>query len=226
MIKKKKSWHTKSIVKATAILLLFIITGVKANAQDWESDKKINVLFGVSQILVSGFNIEGNYINNRLIFDYSHGVSLDFSGNNVTPELKAEGVAVHIPWTTGFGIGYRLAEWINIRVEPKWHRFEFYYDDEHQTMDNQIYAYNTFSLGIGLYGSYLPFKHQKNFLKGIMISPSIRYWPTVSSTLNRDFTYFNKNTMQNEHIPQLDPGVGFKPFVYNISVGYSFQLNK
>ena len=27
----------------------------------------------------------------------------------------------HLPWTTGFGIGYRLKEWVNIRVAPKWH---------------------------------------------------------------------------------------------------------
>jgi hypothetical protein len=207
-----------------ALLFLLIAKGLTTNAQDWKSEERINILFGISQILVSGFNVEGNFIYHRFIFDYSHGVSLDFSGNNVTPELKSEGLAVHMPWTTGFGLGYRITDWINIRVEPKFHRFEFYYDSDPQNTTTRIYDYNTFSLGLGLYGAWLPFKRQHNFLKGIMISPSIRYWPTVSSTRDPNFTYYNRNTMQLEHIPALDPGVGFKPIVYNISIGYSFRL--
>ena len=46
--------------------------------------------------------------------------------------MREHGLAVHLPYTTGFGIGYRLKEWVNVRIEPKWHRFEFYYDDETQ----------------------------------------------------------------------------------------------
>jgi hypothetical protein len=214
----------RSNILKTTWLFLLITNGIVAKAQDWKTEERINVLFGISQILVSGFNIEGNFIYHRFIFDYSHGVSLDFSGNSVTPELKSEGLAVHMPWTTGFGLGYRITDWINIRVEPKFHRFEFYYDDDLQNAGTRIYAYNTFSLGLGLYGAWLPFKHQHNFLKGILISPSIRYWPTASSTRDPNFTYYNRNTMQTEHIPALDPGIGFKPIVYNISIGYSFLL--
>jgi len=200
----------------------------KSNAQDWKSDKRVNIVFGLTQpLLVEGFNIEGNYIHNRFIFDYSHGVSLDFSDVSVTPELQTQGVAVHMPWTTGFGVGYRLKEWINIRIEPKWHRFEFYYEGEQQNEANQINAYNTFSLGLGAYGNYLPFKNSNSFLKGILIAPSIRFWPTVASTLEGDsFTYNNRNTDTNETIEVLDPGVGFTPFIFNISIGYTFDLKK
>tara|TARA_B100000809_G_scaffold82376_1_gene80698 strand:- start:987 stop:1316 length:330 start_codon:yes stop_codon:yes gene_type:complete len=89
-------------------------------AQDWKTDRKINVLFGLTQpLLVDAFNIEVNYIHNRLIFDYSHGVSLDFPGSSATADMERQGVAVHMPWTTGFGIGYRLNEWLNLHVEPK-----------------------------------------------------------------------------------------------------------
>jgi hypothetical protein len=214
----------RSTLLRSAALLLFIGPGLMANAQDWKSEKKVNVLFGISQVLASGFNIEVNYISNRFIFDYSHGVALHFSGNTVTPELKREGVAVLMPWTTGFGIGYRITDWINIRMEPKWHRFEFYYKGDPQTSNNQLSSYNTFSLGLGLYGSWQPFKHKTNFLKGFMISPSIRFWPTVGSTRKDGFTYFNKNTAKYESIPKLDPGLGFTPLVANISVGYSFSL--
>jgi len=219
----------KSNVSTRSILIIFLSSvALQSNAQDWKTEKKVNVVFGLIQpIFAKGFNIEGNYIHNRLIFDYSHGASLDLSGTTVTPEMREQGLAVHMPYTTGFGIGYRLKEWINVRIEPKWHRFEFYYDDETQITSSQITAYNTMSIGIGVYGHYQPFKNNNSFLKGIMISPSIRFWPTISSTLESDgFTYLNKNTVKNEVIKTLDVGPGFKPFIYNISIGYSFGLKK
>ncbi len=212
-----------------AIILTTALAGTsKTYAQDWKSEKKINILFGLAQpLFASGFNIEGNYIHNRIIFDYSHGASLHFSGNLVPADLKRQNIAVNEPWTTGFGIGYRLKEWINIRVEPKWHRFEYYYNGEPQNSSNEIISYNTFSLGLGLYGSYQPFKKQNNFLKGFLIAPSIRFWPTISSGLKDDkFIYLNKNTNEFEEIKTLNPGTGFTPFVINISIGYSFQFKK
>lgn len=211
--------------RATLLIVFASITFL-SQAQNWKTDKKINVVFGLTQpLLVKGFNIEGNYIHNRFIFDYSHGVSLDFSGPSVTTDLKEQGVAVHMPWTTGFGVGYRLKEWINIRVEPKWHRFEFYYNNETQNSSNKIASYNTMSLGVGVYGHYQPFKNKTSFLKGIMIAPSIRFWPTIASTLKDDkYIYLNKNTGKNEDIKTLNPGIGFTPFVFNISIGYSFSL--
>lgn len=191
-----------------------------------EKRKKVNVVFGLTQpIFAKGFNIEGNYIHKRLIFGYSHGASLDLARTTVSPDLREQGIAVHMPYTTGFGIGYRLKEWVNVRIEPKWHRFEFYYDDETQNSSSQITAYNTMTIGIGVYGHYQPFKNKTSFLKGIMISPSIRFWPTISSTLEgNSYNYLNKNTGKSEEIKTLDVGPGFTPFIYNISIGYSFGL--
>jgi hypothetical protein len=210
------------------VLAFSILYQTTSFAQDWKTDKKINVVFGLTQpLLVEGFNIEGNYIHNRFIFDYSHGASLDFSGSTATADLERQGVVVHMPWTTGFGVGYRLKEWLNVRVEPKWHRFEFYYEGDSQTSINEINSYNTFSLGLGLYGHFQPFKKSTSFVKGIMIAPSIRFWPTVSSSLDGDsFAYNNKITGTNETIEVLDPGAGFTPFIFNISIGYSFDLKK
>ena len=223
------------IIKSKLIIsiktVLIIVTSsiaLQSNAQDWKTEKKVNVVFGLIQpIFAKGFNIEGNYIHKRLIFDYSHGASLDLSGTTVTPEMREQGLAVHMPYTTGFGIGYRLKEWVNVRIEPKWHRFEFYYDDETQNSSSQITAYNTMTIGIGVYGHYQPFKNKTTFLKGIMISPSIRFWPTISSTLEgNSYNYLNKNTGKSEEIKTLDVGPGFTPFIYNISIGYSFGLKK
>ncbi|WP_313656589.1 hypothetical protein [Planktothrix agardhii] len=214
-------------IKSMLIIVMSSIA-LQSNAQDWKSEKKVNVVFGLTQpIFAKGFNIEGNYIHKRLIFGYSHGVSLDLAGTTVTPEMREQGLAVHLPYTTGFGIGYRLKEWVNVRIEPKWHRFEFHYDDETQNSSNQITAYNTMTIGIGVYGHYQPFKNKTSFLKGIMISPSIRFWPTISSTLEgNSYNYLNKNTGKSEEIKTLDVGPGFTPFIYNISIGYSFGLKK
>jgi hypothetical protein len=211
---------------AAAIFILITFTVTGALAQEWKMEKRINVLFGLSQVAVAhGFNVEFNYISKRLIFDYSHGVSLEFEGSTVPADLRKQGIAVKMPWTTGFGIGYRLKEWINFRLEPKFHRFEFYYAGENQAKTDEITSYNTFSLGLGIYGNLRPFKKGDNFLSGLMISPSIRYWPTISSTLKENkFIYFNKQTGMNEEIRTLDPGIGFTPLVINISIGYTFRI--
>jgi hypothetical protein len=216
--------HKKSHFRK--IMFIFILGSItlQSNAQDWKTEKKVNVVFGLTQaIFAKGFNIEGNYIHKRLIFGYSHGVSLDLSGTTVTPEMREQGIAVHMPYTTGFGIGYRLKEWVNVRIEPKWHRFEFYYEGEAQNSSTQIISYNTKTLGVGIYGHYQPFKKRNSFLKGIMIAPSVRFWPTISSTLEGDrYKYQNKVTGQQEEIITLDPGPGFTPLIVNVSIGYSF----
>jgi hypothetical protein len=219
--------HKKQQLARVAIVLLIAASSMNANAQDWKTEKRVNVLFGISQVLLHGFNIEGNYISNRLIVDYSHGVSLEVNGNNLPEDLRRQGVVVHMPWTTGFGVGYRFAEWINVRVEPKMHRFEFYYDNEEQSKSNQITAYNAFSLGLGIYGNYRPFKKMNNYLNGITIAPSVRYWPTIATTMNDSkFTYYNKHTSSMEEIKTLNAGIGFTPLVINVSVGYSFKIKK
>ncbi|MEL6926463.1 MAG: hypothetical protein AAFO94_20635, partial [Bacteroidota bacterium] len=173
----------------TAAFLLFTLSG---NAQQIQSkDQQVNLLFGLSQLTLDGFNVEVNYAYKRFIFDYSHGISLNLDNELLEAGAdKDQGLDLHIPWTTGFGVGYRFTNWLNLRVEPKWHRFELYYDGDAQTTTNLIGDYTTFTLGLGLYANLRPFKKQQNFLKGIMIAPNVRWWPRVSSSLNDDaFSY-------------------------------------
>jgi hypothetical protein len=217
---------TTSFAIVCTLLLLFI--GIGARAQDWKAETKVNVLFGLSQPLVThGFNFEFNYIHKRLIIDFSQGVALEFTSGLVTSDLRRQGVNVHMPWTTGFGVGYRFTSWLNLRAEPKWHRFEFYYANPLKYPTTEITAYNSFTMGLGLYGSFQPFKNKENFLKGILISPSIRYWPTVASTLkSNQFDYYNRHTGKNEEIRTVGPGIGLTPLVINVSIGYSFPTKK
>jgi hypothetical protein len=205
-------------------VLLLVMSGLNSYAQDWQAEKRFNILFGLSQPLVAhGFNVELNYIHERFIFDFSQGVSLTFSGTTLPAALQQQNVEVHMPWTTGFGIGYRFTDWINLRVEPKWHRFEFNYQESRQLSSNEITSYNTFTLGLGLYGCYLPFRKKTNFLQGIMISPSVRYWPTLNSTLaGNSFSYYNTATQSMQQIKTYGPGIKLSPWIVNISIGYSF----
>ncbi|HTR30498.1 MAG TPA: hypothetical protein VMH27_14600 [Puia sp.] len=219
--------QNKTISIKVVLLLLTLSANESASAQEWKSDKRINVLFGLTQILASGFNVEANCVYHRLIFDYSHGVSLEFSGNNLPADLRSQDLVVHMPWTTGFGIGYRLKEWLNVRIEPKWHRFEYFYKNDPEISSNRIIAYNTFTLGAGLYSDYRPFRKKDNFLKGILIAPSVRFWPTVSSNPgNKSFAYRNRNSGAAIEDRRPEPGLGLTPWVVNISFGYTFSVKR
>lgn len=200
-----------------------------AQGQDWKQDRKAALLFGLTQpLVVSGFNVEGNYIHNRFIVDYSHGVSLDFSGGLLPDYLLEQGVVVQMPFSTGFGIGYRFTEWLNLRVEPKWHRFEYYYEGDALTVANRIAADGAnYSLGLGVYGFFQPFKKKVDARRGITLAPSIRFWPTLSSAFDGDgFSYQNRNTGQMEQLQSLASGIGFSPLIVNVSIGYTFDLRK
>ncbi len=210
--------------------LSIVILSTSLNAQDtesWKTETEFALVFGLSQPLaLNGFNAEINYIHNRFIFGYSHGVSLDFGAGLVPDYLDDQGVIAHMPFSTGFGLGYRFYDWLNLRIEPKWHRFEFYYNDEAQTSDNRITTdANNISIGIGLYGLFKPFRKLDNTLQGITIAPSIRFWPTIISDFeDRSYSYQNKFTGQTEEIKTPHSGIDFSPFLINVSVGYSFNI--
>lgn len=155
---------TRLISKSFIFLLLAVLSVCHAEAQKQPFDTRINILFGLSQPLVAhGFNVEGNFFYRRLAFDYSHGASLDFYGSTVSGDLATQKLAVHVPFTTGFGVGYRFTENFSLRIEPKWHRWEIYYDGEVQIPANQLVEYTTFTLGLGAYYCWRPFRSQTTF---------------------------------------------------------------
>jgi hypothetical protein len=207
------------------MLLVFLGTGCLASAQDWKREKRVNMLFGLSQVLAHGFNVEGNLVYKRMIFDYSHGFDLRFSGSTVPASLSSQHVGVFMPWTTGFGLGYRWMGWLNTRVEPKWHRLEYYYTEDLNSRTSRIAASNIFSLGIGIYSDFHPFKNRDTFLKGIMISPSVRYWPTLISSWSGSRFYYNEYTGKQEKFDTPNAGLNLSPIIVNISLGYSFDFH-
>ena len=210
----------------TLVLFFVFYHPLTAQQNPNRLSSRANLLFGLNQpLFVDGFNIEANLFYGRFAFDYSHGISLDFSNDLLSGDPADQGLTIHLPYTTGFGIGYRFTEWFNLRAEPKWHKFEVFYDGDAQTAANEIVSYTTFSLGLGAYIDWRPFKNTPGPLNGFMISPSVRYWPRLSSSLNSDeFNYDNRITGNTETHKAMEVGLSNTPWIINVSIGYSLEL--
>jgi hypothetical protein len=192
------------------------------NKKDLLYSNKVSVLFGLLQpVVAKGFNVEVNYTTKRMIFDYSHGVLLD---PPVAGDFKTQNAVLHIPYTTGFGIGYRFSSFFDVRFEPKLHSWEMYYKDEAQNDGTKIKDFKTFTLGIGAYYRYMPFKNSDNkILQGITTSTSLRYWQNAGTTLRNDeFSYFNKTSNKIETLKAPNIGFANSPIIFNIAIGYTF----
>jgi hypothetical protein len=222
-------------MKKTLLALVFItIALVQAIAQNADSkallySNKFSILAGLIQpTALKGGNIELNYFTKRIALDYSHGFSLE---PPTIGDYKEQNVALYLPFSTGFGIGYRFNSFLDLRFEPKLHRWEVYQKDDEQTEANKIVDFKTMTLGLGLYYRYFPFRNNSSkFLQGITTSSSIRYWQNVGTTLRNDeFTYFNKLSNKEETLKAPNIGVANSPIIINIAIGYTFggkYLNK
>lgn len=183
---------------------------------------RFSLLGGLIQpLLLKGGNVEINYFAKRLSFDYSHGFLLQVPAAG---EYANQQIYAFLPYSTGFGIGYRFTAFLDLRVEPKLHSWELYYSDENRDNVTPLVSYKTFTLGLGLYYRYMPFKNSSsNFLQGLTISTSFRWWPTIGSTLSNDtFSYSNKFSKQTETLKAANIGMGNTPFIFNIAVGFTF----
>lgn len=213
-------------------ILLFALIGLnKAFSQQISPEEldqkfKLGIVFGLNQpIITNGFNIELNYFTKNFVFDYSHGFSLKFKDKLVTKESRRQHLKFNISHTLGFGVGYRITPELNIRIEPKIHLWEVFYDNQSYDAKNILKKYSTFTLGLGTYYRWLPFKNTDGFAKGISVIPSFRWWPNIYTTLKDDkFEYFNQITQKNEIHEANNIGVSNTPFFGNISVGYSFGV--
>ena len=137
----------------------------------------ITVAVGLNQpLLFRGANASVTVRRGRWVADYSHGVALDLNaagGFALTDAEAARGLDIDVPWTTGFGVGVRLTDRLDVRAEGKAHRFEA------TPSGAETVAYTAFSVGPGVY-------YRLPLWRGLEVEPSVRYWPTVASTLSRD----------------------------------------
>jgi hypothetical protein len=131
---------------------------------------------GLTQwILFRGGNVAVEYKVGRFAFEYSHGQGLDLnqaSGVGLTSAERDAGAHVRVPWTTGFGVGFRVTEHVHVLVEGKAHRFDVTSRDR-----NAEISYTGFSVGPSVFYSI-------RLYRGVFLEPNVRYWPNVASTLS------------------------------------------
>lgn len=210
------------------ILLLFTLVFVafagSSKAQRiLPENHELSLVFGVTQPLVlKGFNFEIDYWTPNWIIDYSHGIGLQFTGDLVHSRAQEQQLEFSVSHTWGFGFGYRFTEGLNLRIEPKAHHWNIYYEGGLGSADQKVASYTTFTLGLGLYYRWQPFQ-QNEKLKGITLAPNVRWWPNVASTLDgNQLRYENQRTGQTEVHRANNIGMNNTPFFVNISVGYTF----
>ncbi|MGA0555190.1 hypothetical protein ACO2Q8_00955 [Larkinella sp. VNQ87] len=215
-------------------LVLGFVAFVSAQAQDQPARRQFpysnRFTFGggVSQLLLGGFNVQAEYTTNRMVFDYSHGFNITLAGQSASLVAQDQKLAEKLTSTLGIGIGYRFTPTFDVRFEPKLHYYEVYYDGQPQTAANRITSYRTVTLGLGAYYRYYPFRKQTNGLAGILIMPSVRYWPNVWSSLDDNkFTYQNRVTDRTETYKAASQGFpGTNGLLANVTIGYTFGMRK
>lgn len=219
--------NSKKSLLVLVTSLLLIQTSFAQEAKEKKEflySNRVSVLAGLIQPMVlKGGNIEVTYFTKRMSFDYSHGFLLNMSGGTMVGDAKDQKLSYHLPYSTGFGIGYRFTSFFDVRVEPKMHSWEVYYDGETQNKANLIKSYKTYSIGLGAYYRYMPFRKKDNWLQGVTTSTSVRWWPNVGSSLtDNKFTYHNKLSNKDETLKASNIGIAGSQFLFNVSIGYTF----
>jgi hypothetical protein len=180
-------------------------------------------------IALGGANLEVDFRYGPFVAAYSHGWSLDLEGSAIVGDMKRQGVTLHLPYSTGFGLG--LTHWVSalnsffdLRFEGKIHRFEASYGSVDGLGKTEIARYSTYTIGGGAYWTYVPFASRTDALRGIDFSTSVRLWPNVGSTLSgNEVTYKNATTGRDEVHRTANIGIADTPVIVNVSVGYVFQ---
>lgn len=180
-------------------------------------------------IALGGANLEVDFRFGPFVAAYSHGWSLDLEGPAIVGDMKRQGVTLHLPYSTGFGLG--LTHWVSalnsffdLRFEGKLHRFEASYGSVDGLGKTEIARYSTYTIGGGAYWTYVPFASRTDALRGLDFSTSVRLWPNVGSTLSgNEVTYKNATTGRDEVHRTANIGIADTPVIVNVSVGYVFQ---
>ncbi len=219
-----------------AIGLMIILGGnVSVSAQDQSLGRprfpyanRFTLGGGISQVLLGGFNVQAEYTTNRMVFDYSQGFNVHLNGKTASLLAQDQQLNEKLTTTLGIGIGYRITPAFDIRFEPKLHFYEVNYNGQTEAGNSRLTTYKTVTLGAGAYYRYYPFRRQTNGLAGILIMPSVRYWPNVWSSLdNNKLTYVNKATNRTETYKTATQGFpGTGGLLANVTIGYTFGLHK
>ena len=185
--------------------------GVPSHGLSWAPASpqraEVGVNFGLLQLALGGFNVAGEVRYRRLWLEYSHGMALtlnNFGGYSLTETEKAQNLHIHVPYTTGAGVGFTLVDQLWLGVEVKAHRFDV------NAPGGPVSSYETYSVGPVL-------GYKVNIVKGLYANAYLRYWPNVATSLNNDQIALqgtNGTVIHSAH----DWGV-----FANVAIGYAFR---
>ena len=172
-------------------------------------ERKFSVMAGLSQwLLFRGGNLALEYKTGRFALEISHGQGLDLNqvgGFALSSAERDAGTRVRVPWTTGFGVGYRITENFHLLLEFKAHHYEVRASEGADAVN-----YTTFSIGPGaFYSIYLTPR--------LFLQPNLRFWPNVASTLDHDRVLLERCDGTSYEHRAHDFG-----FFGNVNLGYSF----
>ena len=171
--------------------------------------QKFSVMAGLSQwLLFRGGNLAVEYKTGRLAFELSHGQGLDLNqlgGFALSSAERRDETRVRVPWTTGFGVGYRITENLHLLLEIKAHHYEVRANDGVNEVN-----YTTFSVGPGAFYSIYLGRH-------LFLEPNLRFWPNIASTLDN-----NRVTLRNCDGTSYEHHAHDFGFFGNVNLGYSF----
>jgi hypothetical protein len=176
----------------------------------------------IQPVVLHGFNAELDIHTASWSFDYSHGASLDLDGGLVVGWAHDQHLAYHLPYSTGFGIGYRVTSSFDVRLEPKLHAWQVYYDGQPEDAAHRVTSYKTVTLGVGAYYRWQPFSGRHDWSRGLSVTTSLRVWPRVYDTLGSP-TYMNTVTGRNERLSPAEIGFANTPILANVTLGYTFD---
>jgi hypothetical protein len=181
----------------------------------------------IQPAVLGGANLEVDVRYRGFVFAYSHGWSLDLDSDLVTDEMRARGTELHIPVSTGFGVGPSLwiegaRSFVDLRLEGKMHRFEESVVEADRRTG--VATYTTWTLGGGAYWTFVPFARRTDALRGLNASFSVRVWPKVATSLDDGkVRYAHPTSGAMEEHDAANIGIANTPLVINLSVGYVFQ---
>lgn len=176
-----------------------------ASQRPWSNS--IAVMGGLSQpILFRGTNVEVEYLTNRFVLGWSHGIALRLDNFESALESadRAENISLRMPWTTGPSLGYRLTNRLSATVDLKAHRVRA------GLPGGSAASYTVYTVGPAL--SYI-----QPLGKHWFVTPMVRWWPTAGTSLDGDETPLRRADGSSYRHQAVTLGV-----VPNIKFGFRF----
>lgn len=176
-------------------------------------DVQLGVNFGLIQVELGGFNVSAELRYRRLWFAYQHGSNLTLNNAEkvgllavaLSRQEREQKVHLHLPYSTGFGLGITVVDELWLGVEYTVSRFQV------RVPQSATESYLTHSVGLVLgYRFFL--------WKGLFACAYVHYWPTLESSLQNERVTLYGSSGEVVHRAH---SFGVYP---NLSIGYAIDL--